>query len=60
MREAAEGSGSSFSEPGGCNEEEAKMARSVTDGELRHRILNPLSQHGVSGEELLVLLLVDD
>ncbi|XP_069016691.1 SAM and SH3 domain-containing protein 1 isoform X1 [Embiotoca jacksoni] len=43
---AAEGSGSSFSETEGCNEEEHKMARSVTDGELRHRVLNPLSHHG--------------
>lgn len=45
--EAGEGSGSSFSEMDGCNEE-PKIARSVTDGELRHRILNPLSHHGVS------------
>ncbi|XP_030299781.1 SAM and SH3 domain-containing protein 1 isoform X3 [Sparus aurata] len=43
--EAGEGSGSSFSEMDGCNEE-PKIARSVTDGELRHRILNPLSHHG--------------
>lgn len=28
--------------------EESKMPRSVTDGELKQRILNPLSQHGVS------------
>lgn len=46
-REAREDSGSSFSEMDGCNEE-PKIARSVTDGELRHRILNPLSHHGVS------------
>ncbi|XP_036928253.1 SAM and SH3 domain-containing protein 1 isoform X2 [Acanthopagrus latus] len=44
-REAREDSGSSFSEMDGCNEE-PKIARSVTDGELRHRILNPLSHHG--------------
>ncbi|XP_018559225.1 SAM and SH3 domain-containing protein 1 [Lates calcarifer] len=46
VREPGEGSGSSFSDTEGCNEEEAKLARSVTDGELRHRILNPLSHHG--------------
>ncbi|XP_075963662.1 SAM and SH3 domain-containing protein 1 isoform X3 [Anarhichas minor] len=43
VREAGEGTGSSASEMEGCNNEEAKIARSVTDGELRHRIL---SQHG--------------
>ncbi|KAG8013165.1 SAM and SH3 domain-containing protein 1 [Nibea albiflora] len=42
--EAGEGSGSSFSETEGCNDEEPKMARSMTDGELRHR--NLLSHHG--------------
>ncbi|XP_039992851.1 SAM and SH3 domain-containing protein 1-like isoform X2 [Xiphias gladius] len=46
LREAGEGSGSSFSETEGCNEEEPKIARSVTEGELRHRILSPLSHHG--------------
>ncbi|KAK9534063.1 hypothetical protein VZT92_009137 [Zoarces viviparus] len=46
VREAGEGTGSSASEMEGCNNEEAKIARSVTDGELRHRILSPLSQHG--------------
>ncbi|XP_044023598.1 SAM and SH3 domain-containing protein 1 isoform X2 [Siniperca chuatsi] len=46
VREAAEGSGSSFSETEVCNNEEPKIARSVTDGELRHRILSPLSHHG--------------
>nr|XP_019953711.1 PREDICTED: SAM and SH3 domain-containing protein 1-like isoform X6 [Paralichthys olivaceus] len=46
VREAGEGSASSFSETEGCNVEELKIARSVTDGELRHRILNPLSHHG--------------
>lgn len=49
-REAGDGSGSSFSEIEGCNNEEPKIARSVTDGELRHRILSPLSHHGVSTE----------
>ncbi|KAG7229109.1 hypothetical protein INR49_013051 [Caranx melampygus] len=46
VREAGEGSGSSFSETDGCTEEEPKIARSVTDGELRHRMLSPLSHHG--------------
>ncbi|XP_053191793.1 SAM and SH3 domain-containing protein 1 isoform X1 [Scomber japonicus] len=47
VREAGEGSGSSFFETdGGCNDEEPKLARSVTDGELRHRSLSPLSHHG--------------
>ncbi|XP_042356736.1 SAM and SH3 domain-containing protein 1 isoform X2 [Plectropomus leopardus] len=46
VREVAEGSGSSFSEVEVCNNEEPKIARSVTDGELRHRILSPLSHHG--------------
>ncbi|XP_068437232.1 SAM and SH3 domain-containing protein 1-like isoform X2 [Clinocottus analis] len=45
-RQAAEDSGSSFSEMEGSNNEEPKIARSVTDGELRHWILSPLSQHG--------------
>ncbi|XP_041828352.1 SAM and SH3 domain-containing protein 1 isoform X2 [Melanotaenia boesemani] len=44
VREAGEGS--SFSETEGCIEEEPKIARSVTDGELRHRVLGALSQHG--------------
>ncbi|XP_008289469.1 SAM and SH3 domain-containing protein 1 isoform X2 [Stegastes partitus] len=46
VKEAAEGSGSSVSEMEGCNEEEPAIARSVTDGELRNRVLNPLSHHG--------------
>ncbi|KAF3700935.1 SAM and SH3 domain-containing protein 1 [Channa argus] len=46
LREAGECSGSSFSETEGCNVEEAKIARSVTDEQLRHRVLNPLSHHG--------------
>ncbi|XP_068195715.1 SAM and SH3 domain-containing protein 1 isoform X2 [Antennarius striatus] len=45
-REAGGGSGSSFSETDCCNQEELQMARSVTDGELRHRILNTLTHHG--------------
>ncbi|XP_054894317.1 SAM and SH3 domain-containing protein 1 isoform X3 [Poeciliopsis prolifica] len=44
VREAGEGS--SFSETEACGEEEPKMARSVTDGELRHRALGSLSHHG--------------
>lgn len=51
--EVGEGSGSSFSEIEVCKNEEPKIARSVTDGELRHRILSPLSHHGVSTEECL-------
>lgn len=54
LREAGEGSVSSFSETEGCNNEEPKIARSLTEGELRHRILNPLSHHGVSTEEPLL------
>ncbi|XP_068608228.1 SAM and SH3 domain-containing protein 1 [Brachionichthys hirsutus] len=48
-REASGGSGSSFSETECCNREEVRMARSVTDGELRHRILNTLTHHGRAG-----------
>ncbi|XP_034531401.1 SAM and SH3 domain-containing protein 1 isoform X2 [Notolabrus celidotus] len=44
--EAGEGSRSSFSETDACNDEEHKIARSLTDGELRHRILSPVSNHG--------------
>ncbi|KAL6105286.1 uncharacterized protein ACO6RY_06848 [Pungitius sinensis] len=44
--EAEGGTGSSFSEMEGCDNEELKIARSVTEGELRPRILSPLSQHG--------------
>lgn len=51
--EAGEGSGSSFSETDGYNEEEPKIAHSATEGELRHRVLSPLSHHGVSTEEAL-------
>lgn len=47
IREAGETSGSSLSETDGCSARELKMARSVTEGELRHRILNPLTHHGV-------------
>lgn len=53
VREAGEGSGSSFSEMEGSNDEEPKIPRSVTDGELRHRILSPLNHHGVSTVETL-------
>lgn len=48
IREAGETSGSSLSETDGCSTRELKMARSVTEGELRHRMLNPLNHHGVS------------
>ncbi|XP_041809885.1 SAM and SH3 domain-containing protein 1-like isoform X2 [Chelmon rostratus] len=46
VREAGEGSGSSFSETEVCNDAEPKIPRSVTEGELRHRIVNSLSHHG--------------
>uniref|UniRef100_A0A668AKS4 SAM and SH3 domain containing 1 n=1 Tax=Myripristis murdjan TaxID=586833 RepID=A0A668AKS4_9TELE len=46
VREAGRGSGSSLSDTEGCNDEEPKIARSVTDGELRRRALSPLSHHG--------------
>ncbi|XP_076013616.1 SAM and SH3 domain-containing protein 1 [Genypterus blacodes] len=45
-REEGGSSAYSLSETEGCNEEEHKIARSVTDGELRHRVLNPLGNHG--------------
>ncbi|KAM8915424.1 SAM and SH3 domain-containing protein 1-like isoform 2-T3 [Spinachia spinachia] len=45
-KEAGKGTGSSFSEMEGCDNEESKIARSVTEGELSHRILSPLNLHG--------------
>ncbi|KAM4624711.1 SAM and SH3 domain-containing protein 1-like [Polymixia lowei] len=45
-RETGGGSGSSLSETEGRDEEEPKIARSVTDGELRRRGLSPLGHHG--------------
>lgn len=54
VREAGKGIITPSSETDGCNNNELKLARSVTDGELRHRNSMPLSQHGVSrGESLL-------
>ncbi|KAI1897621.1 hypothetical protein AGOR_G00085150 [Albula goreensis] len=44
------GSGSSFSEVEGCGEEDAKVSRSMTDGEMR-KALSSLS-HGVSSESV--------
>lgn len=41
------GSRSSFSEAEGCCEEEPRITRSVTDGEMR-RALSPFKLHGVS------------
>lgn len=41
------GSGSSFSEADACCEDQPRMARSVTDGEMR-RALSPSNYHGVS------------
>ncbi|XP_026157161.1 SAM and SH3 domain-containing protein 1 isoform X2 [Mastacembelus armatus] len=46
VREAGEGSGSSISETEVCNDEDPKIARSVTDGELHQHILSPLTHHG--------------
>lgn len=37
-----------FAEPEACSSEKSKIPRSVTDGELKQRIPNPLGQHGVS------------
>ncbi|KAM4543104.1 SAM and SH3 domain-containing protein 1 isoform 2-T2 [Odontesthes bonariensis] len=44
VREAGEGSSYSETEP--SNDEEPKISRSVTDGELRHRVLGSLGNHG--------------
>ena len=41
------GSGSSFSEAEGCCEDQPRMARSVTESEMR-RALSPSNYHGVS------------
>ncbi|KAF7666921.1 hypothetical protein LDENG_00087390 [Lucifuga dentata] len=46
MREEGGSSAFSLSEAEGCNDEEPKIARSVTDGELRHQVLKPLSNYG--------------
>eukprot|EP00066_Takifugu_rubripes_P028914 XP_011618180.1 PREDICTED: SAM and SH3 domain-containing protein 1-like isoform X1 [Takifugu rubripes] len=35
-----------FAEPEACSNEKSKIPRSVTDGELKQRIPNPLGQHG--------------
>ncbi|CAG5866722.1 unnamed protein product [Menidia menidia] len=40
------GEGSSLSEAEVCTEEEPKIARSVTDGEIRQRMLGSLGHHG--------------
>lgn len=45
------GEGSGFPEPEACGDERSKIPRSVTDGELKQRIPNLLSQHGVSSGE---------
>ena len=47
-RGAGEGSSSSLSEAESCGGDEARMPRSVTDGEIR-RGLSLLNYHGVSG-----------
>ncbi|XP_034051253.1 SAM and SH3 domain-containing protein 1-like isoform X2 [Thalassophryne amazonica] len=46
VREPVGGSSSSFSETESCHDEEPKMGRSVTDGELRQRLVSPLTTHG--------------
>ncbi|XP_040925243.1 SAM and SH3 domain-containing protein 1-like [Betta splendens] len=46
VRETGEAGASFSSQIEVCNDEEPKICRSVTDGEIRHRILNPLSHHG--------------
>lgn len=57
-RSAAETSGSSPPEADGGNSADLKIARSMTEGELRHRMLNPLSQHGVGIAQLHLVVLV--
>lgn len=51
-RAAGETSGSSLSETDGSSSVDLKIARSMTEGELRHRMLNPLSHHGVGTAQL--------
>lgn len=48
VRAGGECSGACSPETEACSAEESKIPRSVTDGELKQRIPNPLSQHGVS------------
>nr|XP_020463687.1 uncharacterized protein LOC109964609 isoform X3 [Monopterus albus] len=43
VREAAEGTGSKIEV---CSHEDPKIAHSLTDGELRHRMLSSLTHHG--------------
>lgn len=57
-RPAGETSGSSPSEADGGNSADLKIARSMTEGELRHRLLNPLSHHGVGTAQLHLVDLV--
>lgn len=57
-RAAGETSGSSLSEADGSSSVDLKIARSVTEGELRHRILNPLSHHGVGTAQLYLFVLL--
>uniref|UniRef100_A0A3Q3KG24 Sterile alpha motif domain-containing protein 5 n=1 Tax=Monopterus albus TaxID=43700 RepID=A0A3Q3KG24_MONAL len=46
VREAAEGTGSKIEV---CSHEDPKIAHSLTDGELRHRMLSSLTHHGNKG-----------
>lgn len=58
-RPAGETSGSSPSEADGGNSADLKIARSMTEGELRHQMLNPLSHHGVGTAQLNLVVLVE-
>lgn len=48
VRGGGESSGTCYPETEACSAEESKIPRSVTDGELKQRNPNPLTQHGVS------------
>lgn len=54
-RTVAETSGSS---PDGGSSVDLKIARSMTEGELRHQMLNPLSHHGVGIAQLHLVVKV--
>lgn len=54
-RAGGECSGACSPETEACSAEESQIPRSVTDGELKQRIPNPLSQHGVSRGQILSL-----
>lgn len=52
VKGAGERSATCYPETEAGGAEESKIPRSVTDGELKQRILNPLCQHGVSSGQL--------